>query len=80
MDNCESKVIDTSIDTKTIDADSIHNTINISLIKTKLQIIYTYSTKINKNFKILLTECAEWDEDCRYALHHTSIHNLHKYI
>jgi hypothetical protein len=80
MDQCESKMIEYSIDSKTIDTDSIYNTINISLIKTKLQIIYTYSTKINKNFKTLLTECSEWDGDCRYALQHTTIHNLHKYI
>jgi hypothetical protein len=80
MDQCESKMIEYSIDSKTIDTDSIYNTINISLIKTKLQIIYTYSTKINKDFKQLLTECAQWDKDCAYALEHTSICNLYKYL
>ena len=89
MDQCESKMIDDSIDsiysiysidTKTIDTDSIYNTINISLVKTKLQIIYTYSIKTHKDFKQLLTECAQWDEDCMYALQHTSICNLYKYL
>ena len=80
MDQSESKVIDHSKDKKNIYIEYIHHTFNIPLIKTKLQIIYTYSIKINKNFKTLLTECAEWDKDCMYALEHTSIHNLHKYI
>ena len=80
MDQCESKMIEYSIDSKTIDTDSIYNTINISLVKTKLQIIYTYSIKTHKDFKQLLTECAQWDEDCMYALQHTSICNLYKYL
>tara|TARA_B110000908_G_C10019112_1_gene342117 strand:+ start:75 stop:377 length:303 start_codon:yes stop_codon:yes gene_type:complete len=81
----DTKTIDIDpTDTKTIDIDididTIENSINITLIKKKLQILYTYSTTYDKDFKTLLLECAEWDTDCNYVVQHTSICNLYKYI
>lgn len=68
------------METKTIDINHNEYSINNIVIKKKLQILYTYSTTYDKDFKTLIQECAEWDTDCNYVLQHTSICNLYKYI
>jgi hypothetical protein len=68
------------METKTIDINHNEYSINNIVIKKKLQILYTYSTTYDKDFKTLLLECAEWDTDCNYVVQHTSICNLYKYI
>ena len=75
MDNIETKEHDITISSK-----KNNDEINTFTVKKKLQILYIYANKLNKSYKEIIEECAEWDKDCRYALDNPTIHNLCKYI